>query len=192
MSNHDSSFTELEVSIQEALHGLSPLTPGESEAGLVAPDEVISKANIPDKMYFRIGEVARIVGVKPYVLRYWETEFAVLAPSKSGSGQRVYRRIDVERVLLIKHLLYEKRYSIEGARRRLREMRKAPKTAEVAATPVAESTETVAEVLAEATGTLKPGMDPMMREKIIQLALELSLLANKPIRQIFKLLDADV
>src|SRR6185295_8266192 len=82
-----------------------------------------SKA-IPDRLYFRIGDVADLVGVKPYVLRYWETEFPMISPQKSASGQRVYRRSDVETVLLIKHLLYEERYSIDGARKRLRELRK--------------------------------------------------------------------
>lgn len=79
---------------------------------------------IPDKLYFRIGDVAEIVGVKAYVLRYWETEFPVLSPEKTTSGQRVYRRSDVEALLLIKHLLYKERYSIEGARRRIRELKK--------------------------------------------------------------------
>ncbi len=71
---------------------------------------------IPNKLYFRIGEVSRIAGVKPHVLRYWETEFSVLDPKKSGAGHRLYRRKDVEIILEIKHLLYEKRYTIEGAR----------------------------------------------------------------------------
>lgn len=71
---------------------------------------------IPNKLYFRIGEVSRIAGVKPHVLRYWETEFSVLDPKKSGTGHRLYRRKDVELVLEIKYLLYEKRFTIEGAR----------------------------------------------------------------------------
>lgn len=71
---------------------------------------------IPNKLYFRIGEVSRIAGVKPHVLRYWETEFSVLDPKKSGTGHRLYRRRDVELVLEIKYLLYEKRFTIEGAR----------------------------------------------------------------------------
>ena len=79
---------------------------------------------IPERLYFRIGDVADLVGVKPYVLRYWETEFAVIAPQKSTSGQRVYRRTDVETILLIKHLLYEERYSIDGARRKIRELKR--------------------------------------------------------------------
>ena len=79
---------------------------------------------IPDKLFFKIGDVADLIGVKPYVLRYWETEFPVLSPGKSNSGQRVYRRSDVENLMLIKHLLYTKRYSIEGARKRIRELRK--------------------------------------------------------------------
>jgi DNA-binding transcriptional MerR regulator len=73
-------------------------------------------AEIPDKLYFRIGEVSRLAGVKQYVLRYWETEFPALTPKKSGSNHRLYRRKDVELVLEIKRLLYEKRYTIEGAR----------------------------------------------------------------------------
>jgi DNA-binding transcriptional MerR regulator len=77
---------------------------------------------IPDKLYFRIGEVSGILGVEPYVLRYWETEFPQLAPKKSGTGHRLYRRKDVELLLLIKRLLYEKRFTIEGARQSLREM----------------------------------------------------------------------
>lgn len=76
----------------------------------VAPD-------IPDKLYFRIGEVARLAGIKPYVLRFWETEFPSLGPRKTGTGHRLYRRKDVELVLEIKRLLYEKRFTIEGARK---------------------------------------------------------------------------
>jgi DNA-binding transcriptional MerR regulator len=74
---------------------------------------------IPDKLYFRIGEVSRLIGVEPYVLRYWESEFPSLAPKKSGTGHRLYRRKDVELLLQIKQLLYEKRFTIEGARRHL-------------------------------------------------------------------------
>jgi DNA-binding transcriptional MerR regulator len=72
---------------------------------------------IPNKLYFRIGEVARLAGIKPYVLRFWETEFSGLGPKKSGTGHRLYKRKDVEMVLQIKRLLYEKRYTIEGARK---------------------------------------------------------------------------
>ena len=78
-----------------------------------------SPADIPNKLYFKIGEVARLTGVKPYVLRYWETEFTGLGPKKSGTNQRQYRRKDVELVLEIKRLLYEKRFTIEGARKHL-------------------------------------------------------------------------
>ena len=82
---------------------------------------------IPDKLYFKIGEVSDLLGVEPYVLRYWETEFSVLAPKKSGTGHRLYRRKDVELLLRIKHLLYEKRFTIEGARQSLVAEAKAPK-----------------------------------------------------------------
>jgi DNA-binding transcriptional MerR regulator len=84
---------------------------------------------IPDKLYFKIGEVSELLGVEAYVLRYWETEFPVLSPKKSGTGHRLYRRKDVELLLRIKHLLYEKRFTIEGARQTLHSEARAPKPA---------------------------------------------------------------
>ena len=86
----------------------------EDLAGTAAADP-----EIPNKLYFRIGEVAKLAGIKPYVLRFWESEFSGLGPKKSGTGQRLYRRKDVELVLEIKRLLYEKRFTIEGARKML-------------------------------------------------------------------------
>lgn len=74
---------------------------------------------IPDKVYFRIGEVSRLAHTKAYVLRYWETEFPTLKPPKTRTGHRIYRRKDVETVLEIKRLLYEEGFTIEGARRQL-------------------------------------------------------------------------
>ncbi len=82
---------------------------------------------IPDKLYFKIGEVSDLLGVEPYVLRYWETEFPVLSPKKSGTGHRLYRRKDVELLLRIKHLLYEKKFTIEGARQTLHSESRAAK-----------------------------------------------------------------
>ena len=75
-----------------------------------------------EKLYYRIGEVAKITGIKPYVLRYWESEFRWMAPQKSRSKQRLYRGKDIDTILLIKKLLYEERYTIAGARKLLREM----------------------------------------------------------------------
>jgi DNA-binding transcriptional MerR regulator len=82
---------------------------------MVQPDS--ETPEIPDKLYFRIGDVSRLAGIKPYVLRFWESEFPGLGPKKSGTGHRLYRRKDVELVLEIKRLLYEKRFTIEGARK---------------------------------------------------------------------------
>jgi DNA-binding transcriptional MerR regulator len=106
----------------------------EPAAGVLGPE-------IPDKLYFRIGEVSRLAGIKPYVLRFWETEFSSLGPRKSGKGHRLYRRKDVELVLEIKHLLYEKRYTIEGARKFLdsRPREATPKSAEASATKLMHS-----------------------------------------------------
>jgi len=74
---------------------------------------------IPEKLYFKIGEVAQLTGIQPYILRYWETEFGTLRPAKSRSGQRLYRRGDVLAVLRIKELLYRQRFTIKGAKRHL-------------------------------------------------------------------------
>jgi DNA-binding transcriptional MerR regulator len=82
---------------------------------------------IPDKLYFKIGEVSDLLGVEPYVLRYWETEFATLSPKKSGTGHRLYRRKDVELLLRIKHLLYDRKFTIEGARQTLQQELRGPK-----------------------------------------------------------------
>ncbi|MCH8133895.1 MAG: MerR family transcriptional regulator [Myxococcales bacterium] len=76
----------------------------------------------PNKRYYRIGEVSSITKVKPYVLRYWESEFRWMAPQKSRSKQRLYRRRDIDMILLIKKLLYEQRFTIAGARNKLREL----------------------------------------------------------------------
>jgi len=89
--------------------------------------------DLPDKLYFKIGEVARIVGVKPYVLRYWETEFPIIRPGKTRSKHRLYRRRDVEALLEIKRLLHNERFTIEGAKRRLKSTTKS--TAAPAAEP---------------------------------------------------------
>ncbi len=73
----------------------------------------------PDKLFYKIGEVSKIVDVEPYVLRYWETEFPFLRPRKSKSGQRIYVKKDIEVLLKIKRLLYQERYTIEGVRKKL-------------------------------------------------------------------------
>ena len=80
-----------------------------------------SASEIPDRPYFKIGEAARLCAVKPYVLRYWETEFRSIRPQKTKSQQRLYRRKDIELLLLIRYLLYDKRFTIEGARTFLRQ-----------------------------------------------------------------------
>ena len=96
---------------------------GEGETAMSALAKPVPsgrKYSIPDKLYLKIGEVAEITGVKPYVLRYWESEFKLLRPKKNPAGQRLYRRKDVDLVLRIKHLLYEERLTLEGAKKRLR------------------------------------------------------------------------
>jgi DNA-binding transcriptional MerR regulator len=110
---------------------------------LASPEEELCEREVPisipelpelpaGKKYFRIGEVSEAIGVEPYVLRYWEGEFSVIRPTKSGSGHRVYARKDVETLLLIKHLLHEEKFSIKGAKKQLAELKRkraAPGTA---------------------------------------------------------------
>jgi DNA-binding transcriptional MerR regulator len=85
-----------------------------------------ASAAIPEKLFFKIGEVCDIAGVQAHVLRYWETEFPMLAPQKNRAGQRTYRRRDVEMALRIKELLYEEQYTIAGAKKKLASELRAP------------------------------------------------------------------
>ena len=82
-----------------------------------------SNFNLPDKLYFRIGEVSEIADLPTHVIRFWETEFKRIAPKRTASGQRIYRKKDVELILEIKHLLHERRFTIEGARQHLKARR---------------------------------------------------------------------
>jgi DNA-binding transcriptional MerR regulator len=82
-------------------------------------DELIAR-----KVYYSIGEVCDLTGLKPHVLRYWESQFDVLNPTKNRAGNRVYRAKEIELILLVKHLLYEEKYTIEGANQRLLDLRK--------------------------------------------------------------------
>jgi len=105
---------------------------------------------IPNKLFFKIGEVCEITDTQPYVLRYWESEFPALAPAKNSSGQRIYRRKDIETVLRIKQLLYEEGFTIAGAKKRLEAelAGRAPTPATMASLP-----ETV-------VTTVEPGEEP--------------------------------
>ena len=81
---------------------------------------------IPEKLYYKIGEVAKFTGIKTHVLRYWETEFSAIKPNKSRSNQRLYRKQDVETILYLKDLLYNQGFTIAGARKKLREKPQEP------------------------------------------------------------------
>jgi DNA-binding transcriptional MerR regulator len=84
--------------------------------------------NIPDdKRYFRIGEVSRIIGVEPYVLRYWESEFSQIKPSRADSNQRTYQKKDLETIFEIKRLLYDEKMTLEGAKKRLKKKKQLKK-----------------------------------------------------------------
>lgn len=140
---------------------------------------------IPEKLYYKIGEVAKFTGVKTHVLRYWETEFKAIRPNKSRSNQRLYRKQDVELILRLKDLLYNQGFTIAGARKKLRE-KPAAKVSEAAvetpATPV--QVETKKQLPAKATDQLalplSGSYDPTLLKEIRQdlLRLKKSLEAN--------------
>jgi DNA-binding transcriptional MerR regulator len=98
-----------------------------------APDP--NAVQLPNKLYFRMGEVSRLTGLKPHVLRYWETEFSIISPRKTGREHRLYRRKDVETLLEIKRLLYDKRFTIEGARKALADRSTTPSLPKAAPRP---------------------------------------------------------
>ena len=113
---------------------------------------VRSAVAIPEKLFFKIGEVCELAGVQAHVLRYWESEFPMLAPQKNRAGQRVYRKRDVEIALRIKELLYEDQYTIAGAKKRLaNDMRAGGKLRVVSADDDSEDSETNSSMTA-ATG----------------------------------------
>ena len=93
------------------------------------------QGSIPDKLYFKIGEVKKITGVEPHVLRYWESEFRIIRPQRASSKQRLYRRVDVENILRIKKLLYEDGYTVPGARKLLTEKKAGKEKGEVIESP---------------------------------------------------------
>jgi DNA-binding transcriptional MerR regulator len=140
---------------------------------------------IPEKLYYKIGEVAKFTGIKTHVLRYWETEFKAIRPNKSRSNQRLYRKQDVELILRLKDLLYNQGFTIAGARKKLRE-KPAVKVAEVAvdATVAPAQVKTKQQVPAEASDQLalplSGSYDPKLLKEIRQdlLRLKKSLEAN--------------
>ena len=125
------------------------------------------ETTIPDKLYFRIGEVAQLAGVEPYVLRFWESEFPQLAPRKSGSGHRLYRRKEVEMVFEVKRLLYEKRYTIEGARLHFEQNKKKGGAAKAAAAQASASSrpaEPPMQAMLFGAPAPPPGLDAIKKE----------------------------
>jgi DNA-binding transcriptional MerR regulator len=135
---------------------------------------VPTKRDIPNKLFFKIGEVCEITDTQPYVLRYWESEFPALAPAKNSSGQRIYRRRDIETVLRIKQLLYDEGFTIAGAKKRLE--------TELAGRGDTPAPERVA-AAAEAAGTSAPA--PGLGDHAVQALREVRV----QLREILTLLD---
>src|SRR5688572_6134699 len=109
----DTNAIELETQIK-----------GPAPAHAVTPATPVRDRSIARKEYYSISEVCDLVDLRPHVLRYWETQFPLLNPSKNRSGNRVYQRKEIKLILLVKHLLYEEKYTVEGAKQRLEQLRK--------------------------------------------------------------------
>ncbi len=120
---NDPEIVELQSELQGQLDDTSAI-----EASAEDPELLKQLEQIPDKLAFKIGEAAQILGIRPYVLRYWESEFDELRPKKSNHNQRMYTRNDVKMAMMIKKLLYRDRFSIEGARKALKRVRTYVKT----------------------------------------------------------------
>jgi DNA-binding transcriptional MerR regulator len=147
-----------------------------------------SAVAIPEKLFFKIGEVCELAGVQAHVLRYWESEFTMLAPQKNRAGQRVYRKRDVEIALRIKELLYEDQYTIAGAKKRLANDLRAGGKLKIVSSDDVEDSETngsqaASEGLASAAvQSASEGMTAEERKSLRKVAKEL--------REILALLDA--
>lgn len=128
-------------------------------------------SEIPDKLGFKIGEVAKYVGVKSYVLRYWETEFESLNPKKSTNGQRFYTRKDIEMALTIRKLLYEDRFSIEGAKAALKKMKSA-RTSQIAVEPEADVEASPATTESEILASHRPAAEIVLNKAKTQVIAE--------------------
>lgn len=130
---------------------------------------------LPDKLFFKIGEVSRLVGVEPYVLRYWESEFRTIRPRKSRGGQRLYRRADVETLLRVKTLLRDEGFTVAGARKRLALERAGKERPEELAVDVEAAAGVAAERRAEAhEETIRA-----LREDLLALREEIDRLAKR-------------
>lgn len=129
---------------------------------------------IPDKLYYKIGEVAKFTGVKTHVLRYWETEFKAIRPNKSRSNQRLYRKRDVELILHLKDLLYNQGFTIAGARKKLRE-KPDRKVAEPVKKPTVKTSAADDQLALPLSGSVDLKLLKEIREDILQLKKSLKI-----------------
>ena len=124
---------------------------------------------IPEKLYYKIGEVAKFTGIKTHVLRYWETEFSAIKPNKSRSNQRLYRKQDVETILYLKDLLYNQGFTIAGARKKLREKPGKKAAAAVSKSPQAAPSAGNDQLTLPLAGSIDTKLLNEIREDVIRL-----------------------
>jgi DNA-binding transcriptional MerR regulator len=124
---------------------------------------------IPDKLYYKIGEVAKFTGLKTHVLRYWETEFSAIRPNKSRSNQRLYRRQDVDLILRLKDLLYNQGFTIAGARKKLREKPAKAAVVAVEVSPLKKTAKATDQLTLPLSGSYNPELLKEIRQDILHL-----------------------
>ena len=150
-------------------------------------------SEIPEMLFFRIGEVCDLIKVQPHVLRYWETEFPMLAPQKNRAGQRVYRRKDVEMVMRIRNLLYEEKFTIAGAKRKLQDemhrpgprSRTEPKDGAVAEPPI------LVESATQVTNSVEPQSDSDQERSLTPQARRALRLIKHDLEDLLTMLNSD-
>jgi DNA-binding transcriptional MerR regulator len=124
---------------------------------------------IPDKLYYKIGEVAKFTGLKTHVLRYWETEFSAIRPNKSRSNQRLYRRQDIDLILRLKDLLYNQGFTIAGARKKLREKPAKIAVVAVEVSPLKKTAKATDQLTLPLSGSYNPELLKEIRQDILHL-----------------------
>ena len=143
-----------------------------------SPKRAVEIPTIPDRLYFKIGDVARLLKVEPYVLRFWESQFPQLKPNKSGTGQRLYRKRDVEIAVEIKRLVYGEGYTLSGARQVLGQQRRAESSAATAPAKAAKSIGAKAAPAAPARNDKTAVVISRVRTELRELAALLAAPAN--------------
>lgn len=154
---------------RSASRSASKSAPGSSPKASSGSSQITTSVEIPDRLYFKIGDVARICSVEPYVLRFWETQFPALKPNKGGTGQRLYRRREVELALRIKQLVHGEGYTLAGARQAIEATPRIRPTKQQPTLPLAgEQAQKKLDLAAAAIGRARAELRDLVRQLTVE------------------------